>query len=275
VRSLDGGHVLPRTIPDVPAGRRYRDLDVAGIHGFVVEPAGVRPHPTIFIVHGGPTAHDTEAFSATVQAWVDHGYCVAMVNYRGSTGYGKAWRDAIKGKPGLTELEDIAQVHDRLIADGIVDPKRTILSGGSWGGYLTLLGLGTQPDRWALGIAGVPIGDYIAAFEDEMEPLKRYDAALFGGTPTEVPEVYRERNPITFVDRVRVPAMLLVGRNDPRCPARSADLYVERLRALGKTFELHEYEAGHGSLRLEEQIGQLERQIAFAARHLGTTPPIQ
>jgi dipeptidyl aminopeptidase/acylaminoacyl peptidase len=275
VRSLDGGHVIPRTRPDVPSGRRYRDLDVAGIHGFVVEPAGARPHPTIFIVHGGPTAHDTDAFSATAQAWVDHGYCVAMVNYRGSTGYGKAWRDAIVGKPGLTELDDIARVHDGLIADGIADRGRTILSGGSWGGYLTLLGLGTQSDRWALGIAGVPIGDYVAAFEDEMEPLKRYDAALFGGTPAEVPEVYRERNPITFVDRVRVPALLLVGRNDPRCPARSMDLYVERLRALGKTFELYEYEAGHGSLRLEEQIGQLERQIAFAARHLGTTPPIQ
>jgi len=274
VGSVDGGHVLPRMEVDIPAGRPYRDVDVSGVHGFVVEPAGARPHPTIFIVHGGPTAHDNDAFSATVQAWVDHGYCVAMVNYRGSTGYGKAWRDAIKGKPGLTELEDIACVHDRLITDGIADPKRTILSGGSWGGYLTLLGLGTQPERWGLGIGGVPIGDYVAAFEDEMEPLKRYDAALFGGTPAQVPEVYRERNPITFVDRVRVPAMLLVGRNDPRCPARSVDVYVERLRALGKTFELYEYEAGHGSLKLEEQLGQLERQLAFAARHLGTTPPL-
>ena len=165
-------------------------------------------------------------------------------------------------------------MHDVLVADGLADPRRSILSGGSWGGYLTLLGLGVQPERWSLGIAGVPIGDYVAAFEDEMEPLKRYDAALFGGTPEEVPEVYRERNPITFVERVRVPVLLLVGRNDPRCPARSADIYVDRLKELGKTYELYSFEAGHGSLRLEEQVRQVEAELAFAARHLGTTQPL-
>src|SRR5207249_2780758 len=94
--------------------------------------------------------------------------------------YGKAWRDAIVGRPGLTELEDLAKVHDTTVRLDIVDPKRTILSGASWGGYLTLLGLGVQPERWSLGIGVVPIGDYVAAFEDEMEPLKRYDAARCG-----------------------------------------------------------------------------------------------
>ena len=68
---------------------------------------------------------------------------------------------------------------------GFADPNRCVLGGASWGGYLTLLGLGVQPGRWAVGIGIVPIGDYVAAFEDEMEPLKRYDAALFGGTPKE------------------------------------------------------------------------------------------
>ena len=76
-----------------------------------------------------------------------------------------------------------------------------------------------------------------AAYEDEMEPLKKYDAALFGGTPTEVPERYRVANPITYVDRVRVPMLLLVGQNDPRCPSRSVDVYRDRLRALGKPFD--------------------------------------
>ncbi|HET8567799.1 MAG TPA: prolyl oligopeptidase family serine peptidase [Candidatus Limnocylindria bacterium] len=274
VRTLSGEIVLPPSVAEIPAGRAYRDLDVGLVHGFVVEPDGPRPHPTIFIVHGGPEAHDTDSFSAGVQAWVDHGFAAACVNYRGSSGYGKEWRDAIRGKPGLTELEDVAAAHDRLVADGIADPRRSVISGGSWGGYLTLLGLGTQPERWSLGIASVPIGDYVAAFEDEMEPLRRYDAALFGGTPEEIPDVYRERNPITYVERVNVPVLLLVGRNDPRCPARSADVYVERLRALGKTFEVYEYDAGHGSLRLEETIRQMEAELAFAAKHLGTTAPV-
>jgi dipeptidyl aminopeptidase/acylaminoacyl peptidase len=272
--TLDGERILPRVPGDVPRGRRYRDVVAGDVHGFVVTPEGPGPHPTVFNIHGGPEAHDEDSFSATAQAWVDHGYAVVLVNYRGSSGYGRAWRDAIEGRPGLTELADIAAIHDRLIADRVVDPKRSILSGGSWGGYLTLLGLGTQPERWSAGIGIVPIGDYIAAFEDEMEPLKRYDAALFGGTPAEVPETYRVANPMTYIERVRVPLLLTVGQNDPRCPARSVDIYAARLRELGIPFEEYRYDAGHGSVVVAEQIKQLALQLDFAAKHFGTTPAI-
>lgn len=269
------GVVLRAPGPEAPEGVPYRDTDVKGIHVFIAGPReGARPRPALFLVHGGPEAHDRDSWEPSVQAWVDHGFVVLLVNYRGSSGYGKAWRDAIKGKPGLTELEDIAAVRDWAVAEGLADPKRCVIGGGSWGGYLTLLGLGTQPERWAAGLAGVPIGDYIAAFEDEMEPLKRYDAALFGGTPDEVPQVYRERNPITYVERVRAPVMMLVGKNDPRCPSRSADIYEARLRELGKTFETYRYDAGHGSLVIDERIRQMEAQIAFLAKHLGTPAPL-
>jgi dienelactone hydrolase len=272
--TLDGERILPRVPGDVPGGQRYRDVVAGEVHGFVVTPDGPGPHPTLFNIHGGPEAHDEDTFSATAQAWADHGYAVVLVNYRGSSGYGREWRDAIKGKPGLTELADIAAIHDRLIADGVVDPKRSILSGASWGGYVTLLGLGTQPERWSAGIGIVPIGDYVAAFEDEMEPLKRYDAALFGGTPAEVPETYRLANPITYIERVRAPLLLTVGQNDPRCPARSVDIYTGRLRELGIQFEEYRYDAGHGSVVVAEQIKQLALQLDFAAKHLGTIPAV-
>jgi dienelactone hydrolase len=274
VLTLEGERILPRALGDVPPGRRYRDVVAGDVHGFVVTPPGAGPHPTLFDIHGGPEAHDEDSFSATDQAWVDHGYAVVLVNYRGSTGYGRAWRDAIQGKPGLTELTDIAAIHDRLIADGTSDANRSVLSGASWGGYLTVLGLGTQPERWAAGIALVPVGDYVAAFEDEMEPLKRYDAALFGGTPTDVPEAYRIANPITYVERVRVPLFLTVGQNDPRCPARSVDVYTARLRELEIPFEEYRYDAGHGSMVVAEQIRQLALQLDFGAKHIGTTPAI-
>ena len=143
-----------------------------------------------------------------------------LVNYRGSTGYGRAWRDALTGNPGLTELPDIAAVLDKVLADGIADPTRVVLSGNSWGGYLTLLGLGLQADRWSLGVAGVPVADYIAAYEDEMDPLKAFDRALFGASPEEDPQLYLDRSPLTFIDNVRVPVMILAGANDPRCPIR-------------------------------------------------------
>lgn len=271
VRKVGGEVILAGG--DAPRGVAYRDEDVDGVHVFVAEPPRRGPHPTFFFIHGGPEAADRDSFSPTVQAWVDHGFAVVCLNYRGSSGYGKAWRDAIVGRPGLTELEDIAKVHDWAVATKLADPKRSVLGGGSWGGYLTLLGLGTQPERWSLGIGIVPIGDYIPAYEDEMEPLKKYDAALFGGTPTEVPERYRVANPITYADRVRVPMFLLVGQNDPRCPSRSVDVYRDRLRALGKPFEEYRYDAGHGSLVVDERIKQVAMEIAFVAKHLGTTPP--
>lgn len=272
--TLDGTRVLPRAPIEIPAGRPYRDVVAGEVHAFVAVPEGPGPHPTFFNIHGGPEAHDEDSFSATSQAWVDHGFAVVMVNYRGSTGYGRAWRDAIKAGPGHTELADIALVHDKLIADGIADPKRAVLSGGSWGGYLTLLGLGTQPQRWAAGVAIVPVGDYVAAFEDEMEGLKRYDEALFGGTPESAPDAYRVANPLTYADRVRVPVLVTVGQNDPRCPARSVDVYTARLRELGIPYDEYRYDAGHGSLVVDEQIKQVAMEIDFVARNLGTTPAV-
>jgi dipeptidyl aminopeptidase/acylaminoacyl peptidase len=198
---------------------------------------------------------------------------VALVNYRGSTGYGKAWRDTLERNPGFPEVEDMARVRDRLVEDGVADPERVVLHGGSWGGYITLLGLGTRPELWSLGIAAVPVADYVAAFEDEMEPLKAFDRALFGGSPEEVPDLYVERSPITYVERVRVPVMILAGENDPRCPIRQIDSYLARLDELGIPHEVYRYDAGHGSLVTEESIRQYEAMITFAAKHVGTQRP--
>lgn len=257
-----------------PEGQEYVDLDVEGIHGFVARPTGADgPSPTVFLVHGGPESHDVDAFAPEPQAFVDHGFAVVLVNYRGSSGYGKAWRDAIEGNPGLTELEDIAAVHDWAVASGLADPGRSILAGHSWGGYLTLLGLGRQSERWALGIAGVPVADYVAAYEDEMEPLKAFDRALFGGAPSEIPERYIERSPVTYVEQLRAPVMILAGENDPRCPIRQIDNYVDRLEALGKPYEMYRYEAGHGSLVTEERVKQVAAMLSFATRRFGLTSP--
>jgi dipeptidyl aminopeptidase/acylaminoacyl peptidase len=194
---------------------------------------------------------------------VDHGYAVVHVNYRGSTGYGSPWRDAIVGRPGLTELEDVAAVHDKLVAEGLVDPQRSVLAGGSWGGYLTLLGLGTQPKRWAAGVAAVPVADYVTAYDDEMEPLKAFDRALFGGSPDDVPEVFAESNPLTYVDGVDAPVMVLVGENDPRCPARQVDVYLERLAKNGQPHQVYRYDAGHGSLVVTERLRQMIAELGF------------
>jgi acetyl esterase/lipase len=269
----DGATLLEAPGPPSPPGAPFQEVHAGRVHGFLAVPDGPRPHPTIFWVHGGPTAHIADAWYPVAQAWVDHGFAVALVNYRGSTGYGREWRDALEGNPGLTEIEDLLAVRDQLVAAGVADPARMALGGNSWGGYLTLLGLGRQPEAWSLGIAGVPVADYAAAYEDEMEPLKAFDRSLFGGTPAERPDFYRERSPITYAEQVRAPVLILAGRNDPRCPIRQIENYVVRLRQLGRPFQYYEFEAGHSSWVVEERIRQIETQIDFAHRHLGTPAP--
>jgi acetyl esterase/lipase len=227
------------------------------------------PFPTVFEIHGGPTWHDSDAFAAGPAAWLDHGFAVVRVNYRGSTGYGREWTDALKHRVGLIELEDIAAVREWAVSSGLADPARLVLTGGSWGGYLTLLGLGTQPDAWTVGIAAVPVADYATAYADEMEALKALDRTFFGGSPQEVPDRYEASSPITYVDQVTAPVYISAGTNDPRCPIRQIDNYVEKLRALDKPHEVYRYDAGHGSLVVEERIKQVRLELAFALRHVG------
>ncbi|MCA1186558.1 MULTISPECIES: prolyl oligopeptidase family serine peptidase [unclassified Saccharopolyspora] len=241
------------------------------VHALVSRPegAGDGPVPTVFNLHGGPHAADEDRFSAYRAAWLDAGFAVVEINYRGSTGYGSAWRDAIEGRPGLTELADVAHVHDWAVRDGLTTPELSVVAGASWGGYLTLLALGTQPERWAGGVAGVPVADYVSAYADEMEPLRAYDRALFGGSPEEVPAVYEECSPLTYVDEVRAPVLVLAGDNDPRCPIQQILNYLDRLAQREVPFEFYRYDAGHGSLVVAETLRQVAAEIHFARRAVG------
>ncbi|MET7621470.1 prolyl oligopeptidase family serine peptidase [Streptomyces sp. NPDC005408] len=274
VRSTSGGVVLDPPGMKAPESVPVEDAWVEGpggrIHALVQKPAGATgPLPTVFEIHGGPTWHDSDAFAAGPAAWIDHGYAVVRVNYRGSTGYGREWTDALKHRVGLIELEDIAAVREWAVTSGLADPAKLILAGGSWGGYLTLLGLGTEPEAWALGLAAVPVADYVTAYHDEMEALKAMDRTLLGGTPEEVPERFEASSPLTYVDAVRAPVYISAGVNDPRCPIRQVENYVDRLAGRGAVHEVYRYDAGHGSLVVEERIKQVGLEIAFAAEHLG------
>ena len=281
IRALhaDGtGRVLlrPEGAP-APGSEPLTDVIVAtphgNVHALVARPhsAPEGPLPTMFLLHGGPPAADEDHFSAFRALWLDAGFAVVHVNYRGSTGYGSAWRDAIEGRPGLTELEDVAAVHDWAVSAGFADPAGCVVEGWSWGGYLALLALGTQPQRWAAGVAGVPVADYVTAYADEMEPLRAFDRALFGGSPEEVPEVYRRSSPISYAAEVRTPVLVLAGENDPRCPIRQVDDYLARLAELGKPYRSYRYHAGHGSLVVAETMRHFAVEVAFVRDVLAGT----
>ncbi len=282
VLSPSGGKDATLLLPPggaAPGSEPLTDLWVPGpggdIHALLARPAGHSggTGPTVFFLHGGPAAADEDSYDGTRAAWLDAGFTVVHVNYRGSTGYGSAWRDALTARVGHTELADVAAVQDRLIADGAIDPATCVLAGYSWGGFLTLLGLGTQPERWAVGIGGVPVADYLQAYEDEMEPLRAYDRALFGGSPDEVPDAFRDSSPLTYVDRVRAPVLILAGENDPRCPIRQIDTYLDALAARGATYAQYRYDAGHGSMVVQERIDQVACELAFARSALGLGDP--
>ncbi len=260
------GAPAPESVPVVDA---FVDGPAGAIHALVATPTGAGPWPTVFLLHGGPTLHDSDSFAADRSAYVDLGCAVVQVNYRGSTGYGTAWRDALTGRPGLTELEDVAAVCAWAVASGLADPARVVLCGGSWGGYLTLLGLGTQPELWTAGVAAVPVADYLAAYEDEMEPLRAFDRSLFGGSPQEVPEVWARCSPLTYVEAVRAPVLILAGANDPRCPLRQIENWLSAAAAYGKKVEVYRFDAGHGSLVVNERVRQLRAELTFLAEVLG------
>ncbi|MBI3648125.1 MAG: S9 family peptidase [Actinobacteria bacterium] len=238
------------------------------VHGFHVAPDGPGPFPTIMRVHGGPTWLDVDGWQPEVQAYVDAGFAVGLVNYRGSIGYGRKWRDTLIGNIGGPELEDVNAGLDDLVARGIADPARAVIAGWSWGGYTTLMELGKHPERWICGVAGVPVGDYELSYDDLSPLLKAYDRALLGGEPKEVPELMRDRNPIHFADAVTVPVMFIIGENDSRCPYRQAMAYVDKLAARNHPHEVYLFGTGHSSFDVDEEVRQERAILDFLARHV-------
>ena len=260
--------------PRAPLGRTFESWHFANghgqdVHGFIIRPDGNGPYPVIMRVHGGPHMLDMDRWVPDILAHVDAGFLVAMVNYRGSEGYGAEWRDALTGNVGFLEIEDVTAGLDDLVARGIADPARVVLAGWSWGGYVTLLGAGREPDRWVSLVAGVPVADYVAAYEDEAPTLQALDRSLFGGDPTTAPEMFRERSPITYVDAVRAPLLILAGESDSRCPIRQIWNYVGRMRERGLEPQVYTYATGHSSFDTDEKL----RQAAIVLDHLARTVP--
>ncbi|MFL6020267.1 MAG: prolyl oligopeptidase family serine peptidase [Gaiellaceae bacterium] len=275
-RVLDetGAELLPlQGTRSVPA-REYESWHFTNergdrVHGFFVTPDDSGgPFPAIMLVHGGPTSLDMDRWQPEVQAYVDAGFVVGLVNYRGSTGYGSNWRDALIGDIGGPELEDVNAGLADLTQRGLADARRAVIGGHSWGGYVTLLELGKHAELWLCGIAGVPIGDYEAGYEELSPLLQAYDRALIGGTPRDVPELMRERNPINFADDVRAPVLFLIGRNDSRCPYGQAMAYVDKLAARGHPHEVYVFPTGHSAFDIDERVRQLRKILDFLSRHV-------
>ena len=258
----------------VPEGHSWKSItfpssDGQMIQGWLGVPDGQGPFPTILHTHGGPTSVMTERWLPESQAWIDHGFAFLTINYHGSITFGRDFEEKIWGNLGYWEMEDLAAARKWLVNEGISQLDGILLTGISYGGYITLMGLGKLPDLWAGGMAGIAISDWTMLYEDASEALRGYDVALFGGTPKEKPEQYRISSPITYAENVKAPVLIIQGRNDTRTPARPIEVYEQRLKDLGKPIEVYWFDAGHWGAGIEQDIQHLEIMLRFAYRVLG------
>jgi pimeloyl-ACP methyl ester carboxylesterase len=271
-----GGQVVVPAPDDPPPGRPFRSIWVrnpAGdrIQALVVTPPGRGPFPILVRAHGGPEWHHRERWDPEVQAFVDAGYAVACVNFRGSTGYGIAFRERLAEDPLLGESEDLVACLDALIDEGVADRSQAFLFGWSWGGTLACLNEGLHPDRWRAVFAGVPAGDLAAWHRSAMPFMRALNVATFGGSPAEVPDWYRQRDPMTYVGRARAPVLVIAGEDDPRCPLAAVTPWIDALRRRGVVVEAYIYPSGHWMSDSQEAIRQMDMILTFFERYRAPT----
>jgi len=254
----------------------YPSFDGTPVAGFVYLPANAersRSHPAIVYPHGGPTAQFTNGWVPQVQFLTSHGFVVMAPNFRGSTGFGRAFRLANKRDLGGGDLRDVVAAAEWLTDSGYVDPERIAVMGASYGGYLTLMALSKFPALWAAGVAIVPFANWFTEYEHEDPVLQAYDRSMMGD-PVENADLWRDRSPIFFVDRIRAPLLLLAGANDIRCPAEETRQIVDAVRAAGGVAESKIYEhEGHGFARRENEIDAFQRVAAFLDAHVQSQRP--
>ena len=224
--------------------------------------------PAIVYVHGGPAVQSVDSFNRFIQYIVNQGYLVIAPNYRGSTGYGKQFVDANMGDAGGQELNDVLDAGEWIKKSGFVDPKKLIVMGGSYGGYLSMMAVTKAPDMWAAAVPIVPFVNWFTEIANEDPSLREYDLATMGD-PVKNKALYEDRSPINFVDQIKAPLLLLAGANDPRCPASEAQQVADAVKKRGGVAQLKIYtDEGHGFARVENQIDAYQRVADFLKVHV-------
>ncbi len=233
-----------------------------------VGPAEERP-PLIVESHGGPTAEATPRFSLARQFWTSRGFAIVDVNYGGSTGFGRAYRQRLNGTWGIVDTADCINAAAWLAAEGEVDGDRLLITGGSAGGYTTLCAL-TMHDDFAAGASYFGLADlesFVTGGTHKFE--SQYLSSLVGPYPEEA-ERYRSRSPIHATDGISCPMLLLQGSEDRVVPPAQAEIMVEALRQKGLPYAYVLFEGEqHGFRRAESNRAALEAELSFYAQVLG------
>ena len=254
----------------------YASFDGTLISALVTMPANLKrdgSNPAIVIPHGGPTGKTDDYFDDIAAALASRGFIIIAPNFRGSTGYGKAFQAANYNDLGGGDLKDTIAAKQFLVESGYVDPKRVGIFGGSYGGFMTLMAIGKAPDEFAAGVQWFGIINWRTMYRDMDEVLKAYLRSLMG-TPEENPEGYDRASPLTYIANAKAPLLTIQGDNDIRVPRGQAQEVDDILRAKGNTVETVFYPAeGHGFRKRENQLDSLKRTVEWFERYLKPTPP--
>jgi dipeptidyl aminopeptidase/acylaminoacyl peptidase len=231
---------------------------------------GEKP-PLLLLVHGGPTAACAPALSVGVQFWTTRGFAVLDLNYRGSTGYGRRYRDRLKGNWGVYDVDDCIAGARTLCEAGRVDPARLAIRGGSAGGYTVLATL-VSSDRFRAGASHYGVSDLSTLVRDTHKFESRYCESLIAPI-AEQPELYAQRSPITQAAELRSPVIFFQGLDDKVVPPEQTERLVQALRDRGQPVEYHAFEGEqHGFRRADTIRRVLETELAFYGRVFGFDP---
>lgn len=276
-RELRVGSVLDVDRADlvVPEAFEFESVGGRRSHAWLYAPQGrdvegpraERP-PLLVKSHGGPTAAASAALDLRIQYWVSRGIAVVDVDYGGSTGYGRAYRERLRGQWGVVDVEDCVHAGKTLAAAGRVDGRRLAISGGSAGGYTTLCAL-TFHDTFGAGASHYGIGDLEALARDTHKFEARYTDGLVGPYP-EAREIYRERSPIHFPERLNCPVIFFQGLEDKIVPPNQAEAMVAALAQQGISHAYVPFEGEqHGFRRAANIQAALEGELYFYGRIFG------
>jgi dipeptidyl aminopeptidase/acylaminoacyl peptidase len=227
-------------------------------------PEGELP-PLIVRGHGGPTGAASAALNLSIQFWTSRGFAVLDVNYRGSTGFGRAYREALYGNWGVADVDDMVAGAEFLVARGVADAARLMIRGGSAGGFTTLAAL-TFRDTFSAGASHYGIGDLMALARDTHKFESRYLDRIVGPLP-ESEALYRERSPINDTDQLDCPVIFLQGLDDKVVPPNQAEAMVDALKAKGIPVAYLAFEGeGHGFRKAENVERALVAELTFYGR---------
>jgi dipeptidyl aminopeptidase/acylaminoacyl peptidase len=259
----------------IPESVEWASTDGTLIHGRLYRAinSNNEPRPLLLWLHGGPADQSRVTMFARWNYFLARNWSVLVVDYRGTTGWGREYAQALRGNWGVVDVHDAYSGAQAAIENGWAQADAIVPFGGSAGGFTALRLMIDYPDMWRAGVTMYPVTDLVAAASDSWRFEAHYTDSLIGPL-SDAEEVYRQRSPIEKADKITAPLLVLHGDNDIVVPTGQSEDLVQRLKAAGRTVEFHVYEGeGHGWRQPATRIDELERVEAFLNRYvLGQTP---